>query len=759
MQHQHASVESNNELQKDSREAARVQWLRELDEQRRLSQLAKQKDNLERKQPVLVYSSLFEAPIARSLPAQQYNHQQHQQQQQSPQQTSFFTGGAPLAIAQTSVTGQRRRTLSEIKSASSTPSAPPPKQPSKPPAQPPSNYSNKKSNSNNSNNAYSSLADQLERANNQQQQQLNGSYGRIRSQFASDQSTDDAALKKKREAEAWREELRKQIEDKKKEKEASERNSKEFVYSSWGDNQYPGNHGGGGGGGGVGGSGIGSVTGQPMRRSARVIESGAGYDSQSGFEPSQTKESHQQQQPQNCHQQDNYQSQQPQQDRLAAPAAELPGVIHRSLHTPVISKIPRPNLPPRSVRPPPSPPLLFQPQQQESFGYEQKQYQQQQHYQNQQEPHRHQQSSSPTPSSLSSSPPPLQRKQNPSLSPTRKLTKILGSVKAGHGYPVTENGHGIQQGVNNKQQQQKKAAAAASSRKPRVKSAFGRTLPPESSPPSTKKTTTSSTSNLNPNKKLPAITRGGIVEISAKQRRPSTTSTSLQHQKQHQSIPDPTTVAVIQKSKFQQLQARIHQTVQQQKQEQQQQVSYHQQQEQIQSQHHQQYQQKQYETIEDKKRDRTVQRDPLRNNGGVDSVQHLVPIKQVLDASSSVQAAGTCTGRSLSRAEFTPQGTLRPPWGVIDEGAVVGGNNKERQAAGMVRIHGKLEKAGGEVARPPWGTEVDVPVRVLGRDRRPKGNRSEVEEQALRKEALNELTRFGSMLAEEKRVLRLSMDD
>ncbi|KAI9332768.1 hypothetical protein BDR26DRAFT_868864 [Obelidium mucronatum] len=390
--HQHASLESDPDNGHLAKEAARKQWLKELDEQRRQSQLAKKKDSSERKEPVLVYSSLFEPKRSPACPAAP--------RLEAPAPTSFFTGGTQNSLVTTHA------------------------------------------NSNNSNS------------------NKDASFGRRRSQFRDAESSD--ALRRNDE---WRRALQAQI-DAKKRRDAEERSQL---------NQFSQQH----------PHSFESITGCPRRRSALADGGGGGgggvYDSFAGFGA-----------------------------QTPAKAAAAPAAEYAELKSPLptaASKIPRPNLPPRTQKPPPSPLPVIE-SQQEIHESSPRDFQHDFSPDHQKHQNSHQQRRR-SPSPPQNSPPANQHIQNFPLSPTKKLSKILGSVKGGHGYPLSENEQGVLQGGTKK----KGAVIVKPNAKPRVKSAFGRTLPPPSNPPEQQqqKKTSNHLNGLNHNKKLPAIIRGGGI--------------------------------------------------------------------------------------------------------------------------------------------------------------------------------------------------------------------------------------------------------
>ncbi|ORY53818.1 hypothetical protein BCR33DRAFT_779139 [Rhizoclosmatium globosum] len=634
------------DVQTKQREAARTQWLKDLDEQRRVAKEAKLRDESERKEKILVYSSLFEAPTRRTLaaaapfssPANTSN-------------TSFFTGGsaAPSSVP----TGPRRRTLSEINALSAHP-PPPAAEYQNPPQKTHHRHHLQREQQEPSN----SLVDLLESSH---PHNPPTSYGRIRSQFNSDQAADDVADRKKREAEEWRESLRKQVEEKKKREEA-ERNKPEFVYRSWGETQHPGTHGGGGGRGGETGDVNKSVTGMPMRRSARVIDNGnhGVYDSQYGFGGTVVPEPKQVLPPL----------------ETVAPAAESFEAPQQHKPANIVSKIPRlhPSKSQKSkysLQPPvqldlepepepePAPVIIARPTLKLPQSPSKKLAKIISTVKTNTSGLR-----SPTPPPPS--PPPISRKQNPSLSPTKKLTKILGSVKGGNGYPITEP------------QAPKLKKASTKPTKPRPRSAFGRTVPQPTAPPAPSKKDTSPKHN-----RLPSITPNrttnntlGIINVGPK---PSFSPRDEPRKQTYDRV-----------------------------------------------------------TYQPSVTEQTVQRDPPRTVV-VESVAHLVPPKRDSGAAGNMAAAGTSTGRSHSRAEFSPKGTLRPPWG---DDADSGTYQQARR------------RKAGSVVKAPWGTDEDVPVRVVpGRERKV----DVAGEERMRREAVLELARFGDLLAEEKRMLRRDM--
>ncbi|KAJ3060182.1 hypothetical protein HDU98_003814, partial [Podochytrium sp. JEL0797] len=498
-----------SEHQQKQKEIARQQWLRELDEQRKQNAVAKKRDHDERKERVLVYSSLFESPTHQPILSDPHP--------KPPTETSFFTGGKqipePSAAPPPSVTGRRRRTLSEIKAMSSMSSLV-----QQPPLAPPKNPSKQKQPIL----EYASLTDQLESSQSVTHQSLNAaSYGRIRSQFAKDQpASEDSTQKLKTAQEEWRDSLKLQIEEKKRRDEA-ERNKPEFVYRSWGETQHPGNHGGGGGGGGIDASITGSV-----RRSARVIEaeSHAGLDSSAAngnSAPSVAKAS-----PKPA----------PEPNHLA-PAAETPTLTPKPPKPPLMSKLPRPTPVKLAALKQPTPTPILQPQPAESLN-------------SKPAPHLPRsptkklakiiqtvsalklQSPSPPPPQFEPHPPPMNKRHNPSLSPTRKLSKILGSVKSSQGYPLVEDKVGVLRGAIRDAGESKPKHEP----KVRVRSAFGRSLPekpPPLVPVGTKNRTASNLAN-----KLPTLGRGSVVQQSKEA-----------------------------ESKFHQHQSRIHQRVKEEKQQ------------------------------------------------------------------------------------------------------------------------------------------------------------------------------------------------
>ncbi|KAJ3245044.1 hypothetical protein HDU78_009997 [Chytriomyces hyalinus] len=717
-----------------AKEEARRQWVRELDEQRKM-QRAKVEDE---KQRLNTQTS-----------------------------GSFFTGGVSASTNSSSVTGARRRNLSEIHKQSTNHGSSTPEHvhisqvqhPShhvdRPPdAAVPSNQKNRASHADPTPPTHSLPSTHV------------ANFGRMRNQFIDSGLTADAD-KKKRDADAWREQLQIQIEEKKQRQLLEKKQSEDFVYQSWSEMQRPGSQGGGGGKSGLGGN-SNSVTGMPVRRSMHTIQ----RDEETLNRPSvpglETDSAHR------SARQDNLPPPSPKKgmnnDYHAAPAAEsfssppqvfssnlskIPRAVRKSVSIPKPEHNPldwgedaeqhdsADNLATHS--PPPTRNHPNQPKSQnrnftnptinnpsEPRGQQQKTSMSRNRTIDHSTEDLHESmrnislnASIRTPSPPSSPPLPAQQLHNQNnSSPNRKLSKILGSVKASLGYPAVVSEQPARAQKRNPSNQP--IQSSSTNKPPRVRSAFGRTLPPA---PSTQPANTSNipTRELNRNKKLPSIKSdksGGRVNKAL-----------LQKEMQHRD-------AVVAKAQqLYQQQQRNH----------------------ISALHSMTHRAENHDAeIADTYLDNG--RKPTQKNQQEGASKNAIR-KETSNRNDFIEkpsddvlvAAGTSTGRGR-KGEFTPHGSLRPPWGV--SAAEEEEHVKQRNIPTSVAKKGG-DGGGGKVVRPPWGIEEDVPMRVVGRERRPKASSGAapagVDEEVLRMKALNELSRFGSLLAEEKRALSWDM--
>ncbi|KAJ3409866.1 hypothetical protein HDU80_008936 [Chytriomyces hyalinus] len=715
-----------------AKEEARRQWVRELDEQRKM-QRAKVEDE---KQRLNTQTS-----------------------------GSFFTGGVSASTNSSSVTGARRRNLSEIHKQSTNHGSTPEHvyisqvqhtshHVDRPPdAAVPSNQKNRASHADPTPPTHSPPSTHV------------ANFGRMRNQFIDSGLTADAD-KKKRDADVWREQLQIQIEEKKQRQLLEKKQSEDFVYQSWSEMQRPGSQGGGGGKSGLGGN-SNSVTGMPVRRSMHTIqrdEETLNRQSVPGLETDSARRSTRQ---------DNLPPPSPKKgmnnDYHAAPAAEsfssppqvfssnlskIPRAVRKSIsipkpeHNPLDwgedaeqhdsadnlathSPLPTRNHPnqPKSQNRNFTNPTINNPS--EPRGQQQKTSMSRNQTFDHSTEDLHERmrnislnASVRTPSPPSSPPLPAQQLHNQNnSSPNRKLSKILGSVKSSLGYPAVVSEQPARAQKRNPSNQP--IQSSSTNKPPRVRSAFGRTLPPA---PSTQPANTSNipTRELNRNKKLPSIKSdksGGRVNKAL-----------LQKEMQHRD-------AVVAKAQqLYQQQQRNH----------------------ISALHSMTHRAENHDAeiadtfLDNRKPTQKNQQESASKNAMRKEASNRNDF--IEKASDDVLvAAGTSTGRGR-KGEFTPHGSLRPPWGVSA--------TEEEEYVKQKNIPSSVAKKGGDggvgkVVRPPWGIEEDVPMRVVGRERRPKASSGAapagVDEEVLRMKALNELSRFGSLLAEEKRALSWDM--
>ncbi|KAJ3119824.1 hypothetical protein HK100_000146, partial [Physocladia obscura] len=594
------------------REAARLQWLKELDEQRKKNIASKKKEALERKEPQLVYSSLFETPQIRCAVAPPAEPQRENKLNLHPESRSFFLGGYTVPSA--TITGPRRRTLSEIKQLQTSAFFPPPLVPVAA-NQHPSGNTHLKSESSESEQVYSSLTDQME--SNSLQQNPATYFGRIRSKFLSQE--EDVAMRKQRETEEWRESLKRQIEDKKK-REEEEKKKDEVAFKMWEERERA-----------VSNSqsllsiekDVDRITGGPVRRSAKTIESNHHHEEMSSFEISKNN------------------------GGKGAESSVENTPSRQSKAVPLVSKIPKPvsKIPHRpnasidianninyklssaSILPPLNPISKV-----ETSPVIKK------HIDQPPDTRKSNNIEISTNLARSPSPPfdfPTRSLQIPQLSPTKKLNKILNSVKIGYDtIPDTL------EKMKTKSSQVKKSGAVNKS-KSRPKSAFGRTLPVPAE------------SNQKP------VSKKKLLGVNLKE-------SSAQHFVNHQDD------------------FRAH------------------------AQTHQEVENQDFKTILNGRKQNTAsnkERPEVSNDveNNTNYGHRGISTKQPLP--EKVLPAGTSTGRSLTKAEYTPHGTLRPPWGT---------NDFELSQTFAAQAVMNLDD---NSTRPPWGIDYDVPVRVVGRER------------------------------------------
>ncbi|KAJ3231159.1 hypothetical protein HDU81_003973 [Chytriomyces hyalinus] len=721
-----------------AKEEARRQWVRELDEQRKM-QRAKVEDE---KQRLNTQTS-----------------------------GSFFTGGVSASTNSTSVTGARRRNLSEIHKQSTNHGSSTPEHVHISQVQHINHHADRAPDAVPSNQKSRPSANHAEPTppNHSPPSTHKASFGRMRNQFIDSGLTADAD-KKKRDANAWREQLQIQIEEKKQRQLLEKKQSEDFVYQSWSEMQRPGSQGGGGGKSGLGGN-SNSVTGMPVRRSVHTIqrdEEALNRQSVSGLETDSTHRSARQ---------DNLPPPSTKKgmknDNHVAPAAESFSSPPQVFSSTNLSKIPRAVRKSITIPKPEhnlldwnedaehhdsvdtmathsSPPLRNIPNQPKSQnrnitnptvnnptehrGHQQKASMNRNRSidHSSEELHESMRDMSlnrnvRTPSPPSSPPLPAQQLHNQNnSSPNRKLSKILGSVKASLGYPAAVSEQPARAQKRNPSNQPTQSSNNSNSKPPRVRSAFGRTLPPA---PSTQPANTSNipTRDLNRNKKLPSIKSdksGGRVNKAL-----------LQKEMQHRD-------AVVAKAQqLYQQQQRNH----------------------ISALHSMTHRAENHDAeIVDtywdnaRKPSQKTQQDSMTKNVTRKETSNNRNDSVEKPADDGLLAAGTSTGRGR-KGEFTPHGSLRPPWGV--SAAEEAEFEKQKNIPASVAKRGGGD--GGKVVRPPWGIEEDVPMRVVGRERRPKATSGAVptgvDEEVLRMKALNELSRFGSLLAEEKRALSWDM--
>ncbi|KAI8612917.1 hypothetical protein BC830DRAFT_1134626 [Chytriomyces sp. MP71] len=671
------TIQDPEGLQRE-REAARVQWVRELEAQRVAQQSAKEREKREAK--AAVYSScVFGTDATLTLSASRDASSVMSQSQSQ------------------SVTGARRRNQAEIRQHASQP----------PPASSITSHHNLNRNHN-----HNQHNQQQTQPPSEQSQQL---FPRTRSHFTQNQTDPALALQKRREAEEWREALREQIEDKKRREEAA-RALPEVTYASWGETQRPGSHGGSGPRGGSGAVGSGSVTGLSVRKSAGAIAAEAQRDAQ--LEDGRRRELREVQK-QTRAQLSGLQGMDVQKREdvpgleagIAAPAAEPVTPVT------VLSRIPRARpTPKRNVAPanpldwgldlhetvpeddettpatkPSGRPALKKAASTERKGALLPDISSSTNHLAASLSHNSLHEPEPA-HSRSPSPPPRshqqQKQQQQQMSPNKKLANILGSVKT-VAYPQPPAPI-----------PPRRAAAATARERPR--SAFGRTLPAVKGPRGGRGAGGGG---------------GGGGAREAKERR----------EREQREEAARLVREGVEKGRRERVTA-LHRTV-----------------------------------VGAPGGERGAGLSGLGRGGagGDGELERRVEYEEV--PAAGARKGGGHGGRN---SEFTPGGSLRPPWGVVADDGVEGGRREARDTRSSKQYHAGTAAAVNGM-RPPWGIEEDVPVRVVARERKVlpagyghRGRQDSVQglmeqdtEDALRARALNELSRFGSMLAREQRAL------